>query len=144
MVIKKVGEKRYVYLAFKRNKRTVHRYLGPLTDPKAAKAVRVFEEQKRVPERFAYLFWDTHIKSNFRDRYSLLKPQISFGDVPLAKVEDIPVMKVLTIVQRDAQMDLPCSRGLCSRIKPYVYLCGLMWRDGAFLICGIFRTNRLR
>lgn len=61
IVLKKVGRNTYAYLAFRRGGKVIHEYIGPASKPEVAKTVRTFEEKRRVPERFAYLFWDSPI-----------------------------------------------------------------------------------
>ncbi len=58
IVKKRAGKNEYVYLGSRKGSRVIHKYLGPIKDSKVAKIVEVFEEQKRIPERFYYLFWD--------------------------------------------------------------------------------------
>jgi hypothetical protein len=58
IVVKKIGNKKYAYLAYRAGGRVVQKYLGSASDP-AVRARRArHEELKRVPERFTGLFWD--------------------------------------------------------------------------------------
>ena len=58
IVVKKIGNREYAYLAYRAGGRVVQKYLGPASDP-AVRARRArHQELKSVPQRFAGLFWD--------------------------------------------------------------------------------------
>lgn len=59
VVIKTVGNKRYAYMAYRSGKKVVQKYLGPVSDPRIAERLKGLESEKKVPERFYGLFWDT-------------------------------------------------------------------------------------
>jgi len=58
MVTKKIGNREYVYLAYRSGKKIIQKYLGPASDPEIEKKKKAREETKRIPERFYALFWD--------------------------------------------------------------------------------------
>ena len=58
IVVKKIGKKEYVYLAYRSGKRVVHKYIGPASDPGVATRMARIEEEKNIPDRFQSLFWD--------------------------------------------------------------------------------------
>ena len=46
-------------MAYRSGKKVVQKYLGPVSDPRVAERITGLESEKRVPERFYSLFWDT-------------------------------------------------------------------------------------
>lgn len=99
IVKKRVGKNEYVYLGSRKGSKIIHRYLGPVKDAKVAKIVEVFEEQKRVPERFHYLFWDVSAERiNLRENASyVIERVLELGDLEaLAWIERIyPSAKII-------------------------------------------------
>jgi hypothetical protein len=59
VVIKKIKNKEYAYVAYRSEGRVVQRYLGALSNPEVRKRIELHERENRVPENFFYLFWDT-------------------------------------------------------------------------------------
>lgn len=62
IVVKRIGNREYAYLARRVGGRVIQSYLGPASDPAVRVRMAVHDELKRVPERFAGLFWDTQIQ----------------------------------------------------------------------------------
>lgn len=54
-----IKDNKYAYLAYRSGKKVVHKYLGLLSSPEVAGKIRELGDEKRVPEKFHYLFWDT-------------------------------------------------------------------------------------
>lgn len=59
VVIKKIKNKEYAYVAYRSEGKVVQTYLGALSDPEVKKRIEQHERENRIPERFFYLFWDT-------------------------------------------------------------------------------------
>ncbi len=83
VVTKKIGKNKYAYLVIREGKRVVHKYLGPINSPQAAKIISAKKEISEIPERFRSLFWDTsldniHIKRNAR---YIIERVLEFGDM---------------------------------------------------------------
>lgn len=58
MTVKKIGTRKYAYLAYRRGERVIHQYLGPLSSPRVQRKIRILEEEKKVPPGLTALFWD--------------------------------------------------------------------------------------
>lgn len=58
ILIKKIGSKKYAYLAYRQGEKVVHKYLGPASDAQVARKVREFAAEKEIPDKFLPLFWD--------------------------------------------------------------------------------------
>lgn len=58
IVLKKIGKRKYAYLAYRSGQRVVHQYLGPASDPAVAAKRAALEDKKWIPEQFSTLFWD--------------------------------------------------------------------------------------
>lgn len=54
-----IKDKKYAYLACRRGKRVIHKYLGLLSNPDVAQKIKEFGGEKCVPGKYHYLFWDT-------------------------------------------------------------------------------------
>jgi hypothetical protein len=83
VVTKRIGKREYTYLVVREGKKVVHKYLGPLDDPKVVKIISDKKETTVVPERFRSLFWDTslskiHIKTNAR---YIIERILEFGNM---------------------------------------------------------------
>ncbi len=63
MIIKKQGSKEYAYLSVREGDKVRQKYVGGTDDPKVKKLLAIESDNKAVPERLAYLFWDTNIKN---------------------------------------------------------------------------------
>ena len=61
VVIKKVGNNEYAYLAYRRGGKVVQKYLGAVADSKVRRMIANIEAEKSVPRRFRSLFWDTDL-----------------------------------------------------------------------------------
>lgn len=59
ILIKKIGNKEYAYLALRDGAKVVHRYLGSASDAKVAAKIAEHKAEKRVPDEYRSLFWDT-------------------------------------------------------------------------------------
>jgi len=59
VVIKKIKNKEYAYVAYRSEGKVVQRYLGALSNPEVRKRIEQHERENRIPDRFFYLFWDT-------------------------------------------------------------------------------------
>jgi hypothetical protein len=83
VITKRIGKGEYAYLVVREGKKVVHKYLGPLDDPKVTKIISEKKETTVVPERFRPLFWDTnlskiHIKRNAR---YIIERVLEFGNM---------------------------------------------------------------
>jgi hypothetical protein len=83
VVTKRIGKREYTYLVVREGKKVVHKYLGPLDDPKVVKIISDKKETTVLPERFRPLFWDTslskiHIKRNAR---YIIERGLEFGNM---------------------------------------------------------------
>lgn len=63
IVVKKIGNSEYAYLAYRAGGRVVQKYLGPASDPAVQARRARHEELKQIPERFAGLFWDVDFRT---------------------------------------------------------------------------------
>jgi len=54
-----IKDKKYAYLAYRSGKKVIHKYLGPIFEPRVAAKIKYLESEKNVPEKYHYLFWDT-------------------------------------------------------------------------------------
>ena len=59
VVIKKIKNKEYAYVAYRSEGKVVQRYVGALSNPDVKKTIEQHERENRIPDRFFYLFWDT-------------------------------------------------------------------------------------
>lgn len=59
IVIKKIGNRRYAYLAYRSGNKVEQKYMGPVSDPRVLEKIANLRREKAVPERFRPLFWDT-------------------------------------------------------------------------------------
>lgn len=87
IVTKRIGKREYTYLVAREGKKVVHKYLGPLDDPKVVKIISDKKEAAVLPERFSPLFWDTniskiHIKRNAR---YIIERVLEFGNMDAVK-----------------------------------------------------------
>lgn len=83
VIIKKIGKGEYAYLSIREGKKVVHKYLGTINSPQAAKMILDKKETSVVPERLKFFFWDTsldkiHIKRNAR---YIIERIMAFGDL---------------------------------------------------------------
>src|SRR3989304_3556261 len=81
VITKKIGKRKYAYLAVREGKKVVHKYLGPADNPVITKIIIEKKETSVIPERFRSLFWDTsidkiHIKRNAR---YIIEKALEFG-----------------------------------------------------------------
>ncbi len=60
LVIKKIRNKEYAYVAYRSEGKVVQKYLGALSNPEIRKQVEQHERGNRIPKRFSYLFWDVN------------------------------------------------------------------------------------
>ncbi len=83
VVVKKIGNRQYAYLAYRNGSKVVHRYLGALSDRKVREKIRVLENEKEIPERFAYLFWDADVSKIqlHRNARYIIEKVLEFGDL---------------------------------------------------------------
>jgi hypothetical protein len=87
VVTKRIGKREYTYLVAREGKKVVHKYLGPIDDPKVVKIISDKKEVAVVPERLSPLFWDTslskiHIKRNAR---YIIERVLEFGNMDAVK-----------------------------------------------------------
>jgi hypothetical protein len=101
IISKKAGKKKYAYLSVREGSRVVHKYIGPVDDPKVMKILSGKAETTGVPLRFRPLFWDTvleNIHINRNARY-IIERVLEFGDLdavewlqkvyPVRKIADV-------------------------------------------------------
>ena len=60
LVIKKIRNKEYAYVAYRSEGKVVQKYLGALSNPEVRKRVEQLDAENRIPKRFSYLFWDVN------------------------------------------------------------------------------------
>lgn len=58
IVVKKIGNREYAYLAYRSGNKVIQKYLGAASDPTVAAKKIALDETRRIPERFFALFWD--------------------------------------------------------------------------------------
>ncbi|MBI2267541.1 MAG: hypothetical protein HYU64_20625 [Armatimonadetes bacterium] len=58
MTIKKVGKRKYAYLAYRQGRKVIHHYLGPLSSPQVKEKIRKLEAEKKVPQAICTFFWE--------------------------------------------------------------------------------------
>lgn len=63
IIFKNQGAKRYAYLSSLEGKTIRQRYIGNAEDPAVKKLLEVKADAAAVPERLAYLFWDTSLRN---------------------------------------------------------------------------------
>lgn len=83
IITKTIGKGEYAYLVKREGKKVVHKYIGPVSNPKVAKIISDKKETLAVPERFRSLFWDTslkniHLRKNAR---YVIERILEFGDL---------------------------------------------------------------
>ena len=83
IITKTIGKGEYAYLVKREGKKVVHKYIGPVSNPKVAKIISDKKETAAVPERFRSLFWDTslkniHLRKNAR---YVIERILEFGDL---------------------------------------------------------------
>jgi len=81
VITKKIGKRKYAYLAVREGKKVVHKYLGAVDNPEITRIIIEKTETSVIPERFRSLFWDTsidkiHIKRNAR---YIIEKALEFG-----------------------------------------------------------------
>ena len=81
VITKKIGKRKYAYLAVREGKKVVHKYLGAVDNPEITRIIIEKKETSVIPERFRSLFWDTsidkiHIKRNAR---YIIEKVLEFG-----------------------------------------------------------------
>jgi len=59
VLVKKIMGREYAYNAYRLGGKIVHKYLGPVSDPSVKARVERLRMERKVPENFKYLFWDT-------------------------------------------------------------------------------------
>lgn len=60
LVVKKIGKKRYAYIAIREGAKIVQQYLGPVSDPQVKAKMRILKTGKKLPVKFYHLFWDVN------------------------------------------------------------------------------------
>lgn len=83
VVIKKIGKKRYAYIAKRQGDKVLQEYLGSLSDPAVRNKINMLKAEKKVPVRFYTLFWDTNplkVELNKNSRY-IIERVLEFGDL---------------------------------------------------------------
>jgi len=59
VLIKRIMGREYAYSAYRLGGKIVHKYLGPVSDPSIKVRVEELRMERKVPENFLCLFWDT-------------------------------------------------------------------------------------
>ncbi len=62
IIIKKINNKQYAYESYRKGKKIIHKYIGPLSDSNVVSAIDTRKQRNKVPERFYSYFWDTDPK----------------------------------------------------------------------------------
>ena len=81
--IKKVGNRKYAYLAYRNGDKVVQRYLGPAHHPDVIARQLAIDDGKMIPARLYHLFWDVDAgKLNLRrhSRY-VIERILELGDL---------------------------------------------------------------
>lgn len=60
LVVKKIGKKRYAYIAIREGAKIVQQYLGPVSNPQVKAKMRILKTGKKLPVKFYHLFWDVN------------------------------------------------------------------------------------
>ncbi|MEW5814378.1 MAG: hypothetical protein AB1798_03145 [Spirochaetota bacterium] len=82
-MIKKIGGKKYAYLAYRLGKKVVHKYLGPASNKEVISKIEELRSEKKVPKKYYPLFWDTspaEINVNKNARY-VIERVLEIGDL---------------------------------------------------------------
>lgn len=59
ILIKKIGGRKYAYLAYRQGEKVVHKYLGPASNLQVMQKMQEMAKEKEIPDKFSTLFWDT-------------------------------------------------------------------------------------
>ncbi|HBR18179.1 MAG TPA: hypothetical protein DD725_11355 [Deltaproteobacteria bacterium] len=59
ILVKKIGGRKYAYLAYRHGKKVVHKYLGTASNPEVMQKMQEMAKEKEIPDKFSTLFWDT-------------------------------------------------------------------------------------
>ncbi|NOY54247.1 MAG: hypothetical protein GXP58_11650 [Deltaproteobacteria bacterium] len=83
VVVKKIGNRRYAYLASRKGGKVVHQYLGALSNRKVREKIEILKKKKEIPERFTYLFWDADVSKIelHRNACYIIEKVLEFGDL---------------------------------------------------------------
>ncbi len=99
IVVKKIGNHQYAYLAYRSGRKVVHKYLGALSDRKVREKIGKLKSGKEIPKCFAYLFWDAdvskiHLQHNAR---YIIEKVLELGDLDaLWWIQDLyPTRKII-------------------------------------------------
>jgi len=81
--IKKIGGRRYAYTAYRKDKKVIQRYLGPLHDPDVLAQMAEIQRVKSVPLRLFKFFWDVDPRTLNVRRHSrfIIERILDVGDL---------------------------------------------------------------
>ncbi|MBI5043038.1 MAG: hypothetical protein HZC10_04240 [Nitrospirae bacterium] len=83
ILIKKIAGKKYAYLAYRINKKVVHKYLGPASNKEVISKIAELKLEKKVPKRYYPFFWDAsprEIDLKRNSRY-IIERVLEMGDL---------------------------------------------------------------
>lgn len=102
IIFKNQGGKRYAYLSALEGNAIRQRYIGNAKDPAVRKLLQLRSDSASIPDRLAYLFWDTsvrniHIKKHAR---SIIMRILELGDTDAVQWMQIvyPGTKVIEVL----------------------------------------------
>lgn len=83
ILVKKIGNKEYAYIAYRDGARVVHKYMGPASSGEVAAKISEHKAGKVVPDEYRSLFWDTepdHIDIKRNAKY-IIERVLEVGDM---------------------------------------------------------------
>ncbi len=83
ITIKKIGGREYAYEAYRRGRKIIQKYLGPVRDPNVTAQIKALEENKSMPSELFKYFWDVDPKTLNIRRHSrfIIERVLEFGDL---------------------------------------------------------------
>lgn len=83
ILIKRIGGKKYAYLAYRLGKKVVHEYMGPASNKEIIAKIDELRSEKKVPKQYYPFFWDTNPKKIDLKRNSryIIERVLEIGDL---------------------------------------------------------------
>jgi uncharacterized protein DUF6922 len=80
---KKIGGRRYAYIAYRNGKKVIQNYLGLANNPDVIAQIAAIEKDKSIPSRLFKLFWDVNPKTLNVRRHSrfIIERILDLGDL---------------------------------------------------------------
>jgi len=102
VITKKIGHRAYAYISSREGKRVVHRYIGPVDDPRTQGRISVYADAGAVPEKFRSLFWDVRLEDIDMRRNSsyIISRVLDLGGLEALEwiQRSYPVKKILEVL----------------------------------------------